>query len=269
MSPNASGPFCPECNKPATGNFCQNCGAKLGGRFCSQCGGKLGPAASFCNQCGAKNEVVTGGHRAAAASVVGGQNLPWWIAGVAMFALIVVIGISMVRPGPPPTPELTGAGAGSQAGAPAGAAAVDLNSMTPREAADRLFNRVMSSVAEGDSAGAQAFVPMAIGAYERARPLDLDGLFHLSLLQRTAMDLEGALASAEAILAEDPDHVLGLTAAAAAAEELGRDDRAAELYEHLLSVYEAESQRGLQEYLDHAQIMNTVRDSAEAFLSGR
>lgn len=265
MSPNASGPFCPECKKPATGNFCQNCGAKLGGRFCSQCGGKLGPSASFCSQCGTKNDVVTGGHRAAAASVVGGQNLPWWIAGAAMFALIVAIGVSMVRPGPPPTPGSTA----PVAGAPAGAAAVDLNSMTPREAADRLFNRVMTSVAEGDSAGAQAFVPMAVGAYERARPLDLDGLFHLSLLQRTAMDLEGALASAEAILAEDPDHVLGLTAAAAAAEELGREDRAAELYEHLLSVYEAQSQRGLQEYLDHAQIMTTVRDSAEAFLSGR
>lgn len=268
MSPNASSaPFCPECNKPATGNFCQNCGAKLGGRFCSQCGGKLGPAASFCSQCGAKNDVVAGGHRAAAASVVSGQNLPWWIAGAAMFALIVAIGVSMVRPGPPPTPGTTGPAAAT--GAPAGAAAVDLNSMTPREAADRLFNRVMSSVAEGDSAGAQAFVPMAIGAYERAQPLDLDGLFHLSLLQRTALDLEGALASAEAILAENPDHVLGLTAAAAAAEELGREDRAAELYEHLLTVYEAESQRGLQEYLDHAQIMSTVRDSAEAFLSGR
>lgn len=265
MSPNASGPFCPECKKPATGNFCQNCGAKLGGRFCSQCGGKLGPAASFCSQCGTKNDVVTGGHRAAAASVVGGQNLPWWIAGAAMFALIVAIGVSMVRPGPPATPASTA----PVAGAPAGAAAVDLNSMTPREAADRLFNRVMTSVAEGDSAGAQAFVPMAIGAYERARPLDLDGLFHLSLLQRTALDLEGALASAEAILAEDPDHVLGLTAAAAAADELGREDRAAELYEHLLSVYEAQSQRGLQEYLDHATIMTTVRDSAEAFLSGR
>jgi hypothetical protein len=265
MSPNASGPFCPECNKPATGNFCQSCGAKLGGRFCSQCGGKLGPAASFCSQCGAKNDVVTGGRRAAAASVVGGQNLPWWIAGAAMFALIVAIGVSMVRPGPPPTPGSTAPAAGT----PAGAAAVDLDSMTPREAADRLFNRVMTSVAEGDSAGAQAFVPMAVGAYERARPLDHDGLFHLSLLQRTAMDLEGALASAEEILAEDPDHVLGLTAAAAAAEELGRDDRAADLYEHLLSVYDAQSQRGLQEYLDHAQIMSTVRDSAEAFLRGR
>jgi len=261
MSPNASGPFCPECRKPATGNFCQSCGAKLGGRFCSQCGAKLSPAAAFCSQCGTRNEAVGGSHKAAAAAVVGGQNLPWWIAGGAMFALIVAIGVSMVRPSGEPA---TQTGVPSAAGAPA----VDLNSMTPREAADRLFNRVMTSVAEGDSAGAQAFVPMAIGAYERARPLDLDGLFHLSLLQRTAMDLEGALASASEILDTDPDHVLGLTAAAAAASELGMSDQAAEYYRHLLDVYDAQVQRGLQEYQLHEFIMSSIRDTAEVFLRG-
>ncbi len=265
MSSNASGPFCPECQKPATGNFCQSCGAKLGGRFCSQCGGKLGPTSAFCSQCGAKNPAGASGElRAAAAEVVGGQNLPWWIAGAAMFALIVAIGVSMVRPGPP-----AGPGATVPATPAGGAAGVDLSSMTPREAADRLFNRVMSSVEQGDSAQAQAFVPMAIGAYERAQPLDHDGLFHLSLLQRTAMDLEGALLTAESILQDDPDHILGLTAAAAAAEELGRADRAAEYYGHLLAVYDAQMQRGLQEYLDHRTTMELVRDSAEAYLAGR
>jgi tetratricopeptide (TPR) repeat protein len=178
-----------------------------------------------------------------------------------MFALIVAIGVSMVRPSAEPA---------TQTGVPAaaGAAAVDLNSMTPREAADRLFNRVMTSVAEGDSTGAQAFVPMAIGAYERARPLDLDGLFHLSLLQRTAMDLDGALASASEILDTDPDHVLGLTAAAAAASELGMSDRAADYYRHLLDVYDAQVQRGLEEYQLHDFIMSSIRDTAEVFLRG-
>lgn len=264
MSPKGSGPFCPECDKPVTGNFCQHCGTKLGGRFCAQCGGKLSPSASFCSQCGAKHAAPPASTRAAAAEVVGGQNLPWWIAGAAMFGLIVAIGVSMVRPGPPPLPSGV-----AQPGPAAGPAAIDLNSMTPREAADRLYNRVMTSVAEGDSAGAQAFVPMAVAAYERAMPLDHDGLFHLSLLQRTAMDLEGALTSARAILEEDPDHVLGLTAAAAAARELGREDEAAEYYRHLLSVYDAQFARALPEYLDHAQIMSTVRDSAQVFLGGR
>ena len=262
MSPKASGPFCPECQKPATGNFCQSCGAKLGGRFCPQCGGKLSPSAAFCSQCGTKGNPEAGSHRAAAAATIGGENLPWWIAGVAMFALIVFIGVTMVRPtGPEGGAVSTGATA-------TGAAAVDLNSMTPREAADRLFTRVMTSVAQGDSVGAQAFVPMAVGAYERARPLDHDGLFHLSLLQRTAMDLEGALASAQSVLEDDPNHILALSAAAVAARELGLAEDARAYFQRILAQYDEQVARGLPEYLDHAPIMNTVRDSAEAFLSG-
>lgn len=262
MSPKASGPFCPECQKPATGNFCQSCGAKLGGRFCPQCGAKLSPSAAFCSQCGAKGDPEAGAHRAAAAATVGGQNLPWWIAGAAMFALIVYIGVTMVRPGP----DAVAPAAGPVATGPA---AVDLDSMTPREAADRLFTRVMTSVAEGDSTGAQAFVPMAIGAYERARPLDHDGLFHLSLLQRTAMDLEGALASAQAVLENDPNHILALSAAAIAAREMGLEEEAQQYFERLVAEYDEQVARGLPEYLDHAPLMNMVRDTAEAFLRGR
>lgn len=269
MSANASGPFCPECRKPATGNFCQSCGAKLGGRFCSQCGAKLGPSAAFCSQCGAQNDLSGTSHKAAAAAVVSGQNLPWWIAGAAMFALIVAIGVSMVRPGPPEPPTAGSSDAPAAAPGQGGAADVDLDSMSPREAADRLFNRVMTSVEQGDSAGAQAFVPMAIGAYERAMPLDHDGLFHLSLLQYTAMDLEGALESARAILEEDPNHLLALSSAARSARDLGRTEEAREYYERILEVYSQEAERSLPEYQLHAQIMSTVQDSAEAFLGGR
>ena len=261
MSPKASGPFCPQCQKPATGNFCQSCGTNLGGRFCDQCGAKLSPSATFCSQCGAKGDPATASRRELAAAVVG-NNLPWWIAGAAMFALIVYIGVTMVRPGPVGAPAVAGPVA-------TGPAAIDLNSMTPREAADRLYNRVMESAAQGDSTGAQAFLPMAIGAYERARPLDHDGLFHLSLLQRTAMDLEGALLSARAILEEDPNHVLGLSAAAIAARELGLEEDARAYFERILAGYDEQAARGLPEYLDHARIMSTVRDTAEAFLRGR
>ena len=256
-------PFCPECKKPATGNFCQSCGAKLGGRFCNQCGSKVAAGATFCNQCGSKLGGAAGGHRAAAAATVGGGNLPWWIAGVAMFVLIVIVGVSMVRP----------AGPGASAPAPAAGASIggappDLSSMTPREAADRLYTRVMSAAEEGDSLQAQQFMPMAIAAYERAAPLDHDGLFHLSLLQRTAGDLETALSTAEGILQEDPDYVLGLVAAAQAATELGLEDQAAAHYRHLLDVYDAQVARGLPEYGMHSPIMSSARSDAEAFLGG-
>ena len=265
MTP-ASKHLCPECGKAATGNFCQHCGAALGGRFCDQCGAKCAPAAAFCNQCGAKLRAA-GGRRAAAASVIGGQNLPWWIAGAAMFIVILVVGVRMVQPGPAAAP--TQAPAAPFAGAGGGGVPPDLSTMTPREAADRLFNRVMTYVSQGDSASAQAFLPMAISAYDQARPLDHDGLFHLSLLNRTAMNLEDALANAEEVLEEDPSHLLALTAAAEAAADLGRADEAAGYYRRVLDAYEAEMARGLPEYADHSVFLQSVRGEAEAFLAGR
>ena len=264
MTPASSGkPFCPRCGKPATGKFCQNCGSKLGGQFCNQCGAKVAPAAAFCNQCG--TDVGSSGHRDAAAATVGGQNLPWWIAGIAMFGLIVVVGTQMVQPGGPVGPNpvpVTGGGALT-------GPAPDISNMSPIERADALYNRVMQSAADGDSLQAQQFMPMATAAYDLARPLDIDGLFHLSMLQRTGMQLESALATAEEILAVDADHLLGLAAAAEAALELSRPDDAAAYYGHIVDVYDTQMARALIEYVDHEGVTTTLKATAEAFLAGR
>lgn len=260
MSAPGKGPFCPECSKPATGNFCHSCGAKLGGRFCNQCGSQVAGSAGFCNQCGNKLAGGGSGHRAAAVATVGGANLPWWIAGAAMFVVIIIVGVSMVRPAGPVAPT------GPATGASIGGAPPDLSAMTPREAADRLYSRVMTAAEQGDSMQAQQFMPMAIAAYERAMPLDHDGLFHLSLLQRTAGDLETALRTAESILDQDPDYVLGLLAAAQAATELGLEDDAGAYYQHLVDVYDAQVARALPEYEMHSPIMRSARSDAEAFL---
>jgi hypothetical protein len=257
-------PYCPECGKPATGNFCQHCGGKLGGRFCNQCGAKAAPAAAFCNQCGSKIDGGGTGRRAAAAAVVGGQNLPWWIAGAAMFVLIVVLGIRMVQPGPPAAPAATGGPAGPLAGA-----APDISNMTPRQRADALFNRVMGAAESGDSAGARAFIPMAIAAHDQARPLDNDGLYHLAVLNQTAGNLDAAVGTAEEILAAEPNHVLALGVAAQASIELGKTAEAAAYYERLVEAYPQEQQRALPEYEGHVTSMQLARSAAEAFLAAR
>ena len=277
------GGTCPQCGKPASGNFCQHCGSSLGGRFCNQCGAEVPAGARFCNQCGAPAGAGGGGaveggvptarrgggaHRAAARETFGGSNLPWWIAGAAMFVLIVVVGVTVVRPGGSGAPA--GAPASGAGGSPAsGPSNIDISSMTPREAADRLFNRVMTSASEGDSAAARAFVPMAVQAYDMAQPLDLDGVLHISMLQWVGGQFEEALASAEQILEEDPNHVLGLGAAAHAAEALGREQEAASYYQRVLDVYDAELARGLPEYQIHEALMEITRDEARAFLEGR
>ncbi len=291
---------CPQCGKAASGNFCQNCGASLGGRFCNQCGSKVSAGGKFCSECGARvvgggaaappaaapttgsaappvragaaasavgpsGQQVRGGRREAAVETVAGQNLAWWIAGAAMFALIVVVGLNMVRPGPAPGPTPTGASAATAGtGAPP-----DLSQMSPIEAADRLFNRVMQSVSQGDSAAAQQFLPMAIAAYNRARPLSLDGLYHVGMLNLTAGNFEAALDNGVEILGEDPNHLLGLSVAAQASIGLGELDAAAEYYQHIDDIYDEESQRQLEEYLGHTQIMVGLKQEAERFLEGR
>lgn len=185
-----------------------------------------------------------------------------------MFVLIVFIGLSMVRPGPGAVPTTSGP-AQPAAGAAGAGTPPDISNMSPIEAADRLFNRVMQATSEGDSAQAQAFVPMAIAAYQRARPLTLDGLFHLSMLNRTAMNLEAALDTALEIIEQDPNHLLGLAAAAEAAIELGELDEAEVHYRQLAAVYDEEIARALPEYGQHSRIVEVLKQDAERFLAGR
>jgi hypothetical protein len=275
---------CPQCGKPASGNFCQHCGSTLGSRSCTECGAELSGAAKFCTQCGAP-AVKAGGrgasrragpgasagvanHRQAAAATLGGGNAPWWIAGIAMFGLILVVGWNAVKPGPRQAPGAAPAGMPGAAGDPAaGMSTIDLNSMTPREAADRLFNRVMAAMSQADTSGGMFFQPMAVQAYERAEPLDLDGLLHLSLLQSLA-DPSAGLATAQRILESEPDHVLGLGAAAQAALALGDSAQATTYYKHLLEVYDAQFGRNLVEYDGHRSLMAEMRDDARQFLAG-
>lgn len=257
---------CPECGKPAGGNFCQHCGAALGGRFCNQCGAKLSAGAAFCNQCGAKAGAGGGGgggRRAAAVAAVGGANAPWWIAGVAMFGLILVVGWNMVRPAAPAASAPGAAGAGTAGGVdPSGPGTTDISKMTPREAADRLFDRVMRTISAGDTAGAMGFQPMAVQAYELAEPLDMDGLFHLALLQQLA-DASAALATAKRMLQTEADHVLALGVAAEASATLGDSAAAREYFQHLLRVYDVQFAKSLPEYDAHRTVMAELRTAAE------
>lgn len=277
-TPEKAGVPCPSCGALATGNFCQECGAALGGRFCNECGAKLAAGSKFCSECGAAVGAApkvsigstattrsAGARKEAAAEVVGGQNLPWWIAGAAMFVMIFMVGLNMVQPGGPPAPT-----AGSTpAPAATGGAPPDISNMSPIEAADRLFNRVMGSVEVGDEGAAQQFLPMAIAAHQRAEPLDLDRRFHLSWLNRIAGNYEAALADAVEILDEDPNHLLGLASAAEASIELGEVDAAADYYRHLVEIYDEEAQRPLEEYSSHARIVTSLKRDAERFLAGR
>jgi tetratricopeptide (TPR) repeat protein len=181
-----------------------------------------------------------------------------------MFGLILVVGWSMVSRSTPVGPPGGGAPAGGTNPAD-GQSTLDLDSMTPREAADRLFNRVMETLSSGDTTNAMFFQPMAVQAYQRAEPLDLDGILHQALLELLA-DPTVALATTQRVLESEPDHVLGLGTAARSALALGDSAQAREHYEHLLRVYDTEYARNLSEYDGHRQLMAEMQGEARRFL---
>lgn len=254
---------CPNCGRDASGRFCSNCGSSLAKTKCPSCGASPPPGARFCNKCGAE---VGGSEKTAAAGSGGGGltegNLGWWIAGAMMALLIVILVLPIVRPDPTPGPV-------PAAGMPAGGiGTTDLANMSPREAADRLFNRVMTAVASNNTAEWAQFLPMAIQSYDMARPLDQDGLFHLSMLHSQNQDPEAALAVAQEGIDLNPDHLLNLNAAAHAAAAAGDSALAREYYQHFLDVVDVEQAKGLPEYQAHQNMFPEMTAEAEAFLGG-
>jgi hypothetical protein len=250
---------CSRCGKPADGAFCAHCGAPQSGAPCRGCGKALVPGARFCTACGVPVRA-------------GGPNLPWYVAGASLAALILVLLLPTLRPAPPGIGAQPGAGgapalAPLSPGAP-GAGAMQAPPLTGslRDQADRLFNRIMEARAQGDTEQAAFFMPMALTAYRESDDLDDDGLYHLAVLEDAAGEHAAARATAERILARAPAHILALGIAGASAEALGDRDAAGAYYRRLLDGYDTESQRPLPEYRDHARVLPTYRDAAERFL---
>ena len=253
---------CPGCGAEAAGRFCSGCGTALGAVKCPECGHEPPAEASFCNQCGAA--MGAGALAGGSARRTGpASQAVWYMAGALMVGLILVIAYPVYGPDrgdspPPPVPPPA---------APAGgASSVDLSTMTPRQAADRLFNRVMSAASAGDVAEVTNFLPMAISAHEMVEELDADGKFHLVTLRLQGSMHEDALVTAEEILAEQPDHLLALAGAADASLALGDSASGRAFYQRWLDAYDSEMAKDLSEYRDHSALLPTHRATAQALI---
>jgi hypothetical protein len=253
---------CPSCSRQSEGRFCSHCGTAIDGpATCSGCSADLPEGSRFCVQCGTPAErplTPASATNQPGAAPARGSWLPWAIAGGALVALLAMFLYPRMDRASDPLatasgPPITGTRAGT---------GVDLSSMTPREAADRLFNRVMQNVSEGDTAQARQFLPMALAAYERAGELDRDGHYHVAVLELVNDNPAAARAHADTILAEEPDHLFGLATAAQAEMAMGNRAAAEALYRRLLEVYDVESRRSLPEYDDHPQVMPAIRAEA-------
>ena len=260
---------CPSCGQTTTGPFCSHCGTPV---HCRECGHALPEGARFCNECGTPVPSSAAATPLGAAEPVEPPHkrsaLPWVIAGVAVLALAGALALILPRLNDEPEPALTGrlsappVAVAPGAALPGDARSVDIASMTPRERADRLFDRVMRTLAQGDSVGARQFIPMALGAYELAGEPDTDARYHIAALHLVNGDATAARAQADTILADSPQHLFGLFTAAEAEQERGNTAEARDLYRRFLAAYDAEFARNLPEYQAHQLALPGMRAEA-------
>jgi tetratricopeptide (TPR) repeat protein len=258
---------CPSCGRPASGRFCSSCGASLAAAAsCAGCSAALPTGARFCTECGA--EASGRGSRRARASRAGAEPpapgvRPTWIPWAVVAVAVVVLGAIALYPRTSGyAPASTAFQSPMTVGGPGG---IDLGTMSPREAADRLFDRIMRTAAGGDTAGARSFLPMALDAYAQLPELDADARYHLGVMHLLGGDAQAAAREADQLLAIEGQHLFGLFVAAQAARDLGDVARARGYYQRFLEAYPTEIARELPEYQAHGQAFPEMRAEAQAF----
>lgn len=243
---------CPKCGSQASGKFCSNCGAALSGATCRVCTAPLTPGARFCHLCGTAVAVSAGGSSSAARS----QWLPWVVAAAAVAALVGVLVGRATGPGEP------GPSSGFPGGAPM--ATTDISSMTPRERADRLFDRIMRAAAQGNRSEIDFFAPMALQAYALLGELDADARYHVGLIEAEAGNLDATLAQADSIERSWPGHLFSGMLRGEVAKRRGQRAELGRWYRWFLDRYEREQASGKQEYQDHRTALESFRSDALA-----
>jgi hypothetical protein len=208
-------------------------------RFCGTCGTPVG---------------------AAAAAPSGRKNLlPFAIAAGAglVVALIIAYRSQPSAAAVQAVPEAPFAG-------PAGGGTLpDLSKMTPREAFDRLFTRVMTASENGDTAQANRFTPMAIMAYGNLPEADADARYDVALIKLHAGDFAGARALRDTIRTQDPKHLFGFVLQAALGQFEKKPDEVTAAYRGFLAVADDELKTNRPEYTAHRGMLDSFRQSAE------
>ena len=264
-SPPSTPTTCPACGAAATGRFCASCGAAADGATCAGCRAALTPGARYCHRCGtpAGAAPVAAAHAAGA----GSNALPWAVAGIALLALVALVagqrfGASRAAANAAP-PVVADAGAAAPFAGQGAARAPDISSLSPRERADRLFDRVVRLSEEGKLDSAQFFAPMALAAYQLVEPMDADVRYDMGRIGEITGVASLARAQADTILRAEPTHLLGLILAARSARDAG-DERAARAYEQrFLAARDAELGRNLVEYQRHEADIATATAAAQ------
>jgi hypothetical protein len=227
---------------------CPGCGQSTTGKYCSHCGTPLTTAVT--------------------PAPWNAQTIaPWAALGIATLALIVALVALFSRGDSTSVPEPVLPPLSSSF--PAAGQPPDLSSMSPREAADRLFNRVMAASENGDNAEALRFAPMALQAYDNLGTLDNDARYHVALLHLTTGNSKSARAQIDLLRKSAPNHLLAFMLEHQIAEHSGNKDGVARAYKAFLAAYDAEIATGREEYQDHLNTIERFRKAAQTSAAGK
>ncbi len=199
------------------------------------------------------------------------SRVPWLIAGMLVIGgltWIAFLGIN--RNSPPSVPRMANSG-NAAPGAPvdeegSGAAPAgtppDISSMSPAERFNRLYDRVMRAASTGDSAQARQFMPMAILAYGMLDTVTADLQYHAAVLYAESGAYPEALALADTILAQHPNHLFGYLVRGEVADRRGSAAAAAAARKEFNAHYQAEIGRADRpEYAEHKPVIDEYRKS--------
>ena len=221
------------------------------GLKCPTCRTALQPDAKFCHKCGAptrgKRDVMQWDRRNI---TLVGVMITLSTAGLA----IVLSNVTTDPRDLPSPPRSDIASSPARPGQP-----VDLSTMSPRQAADRLFNRVMSAEQRGDTAQVEQFGPMALQAYQLVDRLDSDAHFHIGLIALALGDLDEVRKQVGKLEQDSTDHLLGLALAHEVAKRDGDEQSASDILARFAAAYDAEIGTGKPEYQAHRYTIDRLR----------
>ncbi|MBI3791126.1 MAG: hypothetical protein HY275_09645 [Gemmatimonadetes bacterium] len=225
----------------------------------------MSASARYCHRCGAPAD------SGARPSAWRGNALPWGIAITCGLLLVAVLATNRFAEKAPaaaaggPTPGgAPFAGGGDARG---GGRPPDISSMSPKDAADRLFDRVMRLKEEGKLDSIRFFAPMALTATASVQPADADVRFHLGAIALATQDtaMAGmARAQADTILAGRGTHLLGLILGAQASALTGNRTAQKQFEQRLVAASAKELALPLDEYLQHRPVIDDALRTARS-----
>lgn len=229
---------------------------------CPVCSAVLPVRAKFCAECGTTLKAAATA-TAPAVQAVPNQILPWFIAGVCVLAIhATVIVLAVRRPEPAAGNQSNSAAPFAQGGNGTGRP-TDISNMTPREAADRLYDRIARASEAGDSGQVSFFAPMALQAYAAVTPLDPDARLHIGMIQLAQGNATAAAAQADSIVRQARTHLFGPLLKARAAEASGNATALRQAYTAFLANWAGERAKNLPEYDQHESVLTELRTAAQ------